>query len=66
MIATMTTPNSVPKTLTWPPASDGAADHRSGEGKDQPVVADRGLAELQARDQHDPGERGEKAGNRVR
>ena len=40
-----------------------AADDGSGERKDQPIVADRGLSELQARDQHDPGERGEKAGN---
>ena len=49
-----------------PAAERSAADDGRGEGEDQPVVADRGLTELQARDQHDPGERGEKAGNRMR
>ena len=37
----------------------GAADDRRGEGEDQPVVADRRLADLQARDQADAGERRE-------
>ena len=32
---------AVPATETWPPVSDGAAEHRGGEGEDQPVVADR-------------------------
>ena len=44
----------------------GAADHRRGERQDQPIVADRGLAELQPRDQHHAGERGEEAGQAVR
>ena len=36
---------------------DGAADHRRGKGQDQPIVADRGLPQLQPCDQHDPGHR---------
>src|ERR1700678_2422309 len=47
-------------------AERGAADDGRGERQDQPVVANRGLAELQARDEHDAGERRENAGNRVR
>ncbi len=39
-----------------------AADHRGGEGQDQPVVADRRLSEAQSRDKHHAGQRGEKTG----
>ena len=66
MIATMTTPNSVPNTLTWPPAS--AAPPMTGAAKERISQSSpiEGWPSLQPRHQHDPGERGQEAREAVR
>jgi hypothetical protein len=63
MIPTITTPNNA-EDADMSAAKRSAADHGAAN-ESQPIVANRWLTELQARDQHDSASAA-KAGNRVR